>query len=125
MGGHAVKVAGFGLRAAATPESLRSALLAAGGPDGLAAIATAADKADHPALQALAKELNLPLLAIPLDRLTAAPAGPAGTPARYAHRSVAEAAALAAAGPAPRLLAPRATSPDRMATCATATSGDP
>lgn len=123
MGGHAVKVAGFGLRASATPGSLRSALDAAGGPAGLEAIATAADKAGHPALQALAGELGLPVAPVPLDRLAAAPAGPAKTPDRYARRSVAEAAALAAAGPAARLLAPRAISADRLATCAIASGG--
>jgi cobalt-precorrin 5A hydrolase len=122
MGGYPVKVAGFGLRAAATPASLRAALHAAGSPAELTALATAADKAHHPALQALAAELKIPLLPVPLDALTDAHAAPANTPARYAHRSVAEAAALAAAGPAARLIAPRAVSLDRLATCAIATS---
>lgn len=125
MGGRAVKIAGFGLRAAATPASLMAALDAAGGPQGLTALATAADKADHAALQSLAAHLNLPLLAIPPDQLATAAAGPARTPARYGHRSLAEAAALAAAGPAARLLATRATSPDRLATCAIAAPRDP
>lgn len=122
MGGHAVKVAGFGLRATATPESLMAALTAAGGPTGLTALATAADKAHHPALQALASTLKLPLLAIPPNEL-ATGASPARTPDRYANRSVAEGAALAAAGPGARLTAPRRISPDRLATCAIATSG--
>ncbi len=124
MGGHAVKVAGFGLRAAATADSLMAALDAAGGADDVTAIATAADKAHHPALLGLAAALNLPLLPVPLDRLSTTDAGPARTPARYGHRSLAEAAALAAAGPDARLLARRSTSPDRMATCAIATSQD-
>lgn len=116
-----MKVAGFGLRAAATLASLKAALDAAGGPAGLTALATAADKARHPALQALAAALDLPLYAIPPDRLSPA-ASPAKTPARYAHRSLAEGAALAAAGPGARLLAPKVISPDRLATCAVATS---
>jgi cobalt-precorrin 5A hydrolase len=120
MGDQPVKVAGFGLRAAATPASLRAALAAAGGPAGLTALATVADKAHHPALQALAADLNLLLHPIPLDKLAATAADPARTPDRYANRSVAEAAALAAAGPGARLLAPRAISPDRLATCAIA-----
>jgi cobalt-precorrin 5A hydrolase len=123
MGDHAVRVAGFGLRAAATAASLRAALAAAGGPAGLTALATVADKACHPALQTLAADLNLPLHPIPPERL-AADASPARTPDRYGNRSVAEAAALAAAGPAARLVVPRAISPDRLATCAVAASRD-
>lgn len=123
MGGHAVKVAGFGLRASATPASLRAALDAAGGPQGLTAIATAADKAHHPALLALARELALPLRAIAPERLAETTAGPARTPDRYANRSVAEAAALAAAGPDARLLVARRIAPDGRATCAIAVAG--
>ncbi|MHA6346914.1 cobalamin biosynthesis protein, partial [Roseivivax sp. CAU 1761] len=44
----------------------------------------------------------------------------AALPARYDTGSVAEAAALAAAGPGARLLGPRAVSPDGCATCALA-----
>lgn len=122
-------VAGFGLRAAATLDSLRSALQAASAsnanPFALTALATAADKASHPALMALARELALPLLAVPLAQLTAASAAAAlpvnhRIPARYGARSVAESSALAAAGQGAQLLAPRAVSADKMATAAIA-----
>ncbi len=116
-----MKVAGFGFRATTTQDALLAALAAAGGARGLTAIATAADKAGHPAITALANHLNLPLRAIPLDLLPSQPATPnARLPARYGHRSVAEAAALAAAGPGATLLAKRHISPDRTATAAIA-----
>lgn len=122
-------VAGFGLRAAATLDSLRSALQAASAsnakPFALTALATAADKASHPALMALARELALPLLAVPLAQLTAASAAAAlpvnhRIPERYGARSLAESATLAAAGQGAHLLAPRAVSADKMATAAIA-----
>ncbi len=126
-------VAGFGFRAGATLESLRSALQAASAssqsatenPLALTALATAADKASHPALLALAGELALPLLAVPLAQLTAASAAAAlpvnhRIPERYGARSVAESSALAAAGDSAQLLAPRAVSADTMATAAIA-----
>jgi cobalt-precorrin 5A hydrolase len=116
-----MRVAGFGLRDRATVGALQAALAAAGGAAGLAAIATAEDKAGHPALAALAGRLGLPLRAVPLAAIAAAPAAPARhAPARYGGRSLAEAAALAAAGPGARLLASRAASPDGTATCAIA-----
>lgn len=113
-------VAGFGFRRAATFDSLCDALAATGGaPD---ALATAADKA--PALAPLAARLGLPVHAVPPDALTAAQTQTDSTASRT-HRgtgSMAEAAALAAAGPGAQLLAPRAISTDRMATCALAAS---
>ena len=59
-----MKIAGFGFRKTAGIESLRSALLAAGGVDGVVALATAAEKAEAPPLIALAAELHLPIRAI-------------------------------------------------------------
>jgi len=116
-----MKVAGFGFRNGATQDALLAALMAAGGPQGLAAIATAADKAGHPAITGLATHLKLPLRAVPLHLLTSQPATPnTRLPARYGHRSVAESAALAAAGPGATLVAKRHTSPDRTATAAIA-----
>ncbi|SFH44278.1 cobalt-precorrin 5A hydrolase [Palleronia marisminoris] len=113
-------VAGFGFRRAATVESLADALAATDGtPD---ALATAADKAQ--ALAPLAKRLGLPVHAVPPDALTAARTQTDSAASRT-HRntgSVAEAAALAAAGPGARLLSPRVVSADRMATCALAAS---
>lgn len=114
-------VAGFGLRATASEAGLRAALDAAGA-SALTALAAPADKADHPALVSLAAALNLPLLAIPLDRLraqtTATPA--ARQPARYGAGSVCEAAALAACGPGARLICTRQISPCGTATVAIA-----
>ncbi|HSF62841.1 MAG TPA: cobalamin biosynthesis protein [Paracoccaceae bacterium] len=118
-------VAGFGFRASATEGALASALAAAGAarPD---ALATAADKADAPALRALAARMGLPVIAVPLAAIATSPAGTsAHAPARYAGRSLAEAAALAAAGPGARLLGPRAVSGCRRATAALAERTDP
>ena len=119
-------VAGFGLRATASAAGLRAALHAAGA-SGLIALAAPADKADHPALAALAAALNLPLLAIPLDRLlaqmTATPA--ARQPARYGPGAVCEAAALAACGPGARLICAKQISPCGTATVAIAVAQGP
>ena len=120
-------VAGFGFRAGATLESLRSALHMAsnGSVISITALATAADKAHHPALMALARELTLPLMAVPLAQLTessaaAVLAAHSRIPERYGARSLAESSALAAAGQGAHLLAPRAVSADKMATAAIA-----
>ena len=120
-------VAGFGFRAGATLASLRSALHLAsnGSVMSITALATAADKAHHPALIALARELALPLIAVPLAQLnefstTAARSSNSRIPARYGARSVAESSALAAAGQGAQLLARRAISADKMATAAIA-----
>ena len=120
-----MRVAGFGFRAGATAASLRSALAAAGGA-GLAALATAADKADAPAFRELAGELGLPARAVPLADLAtqATQTLSSRQPLRYGAGSVAEAAALAAAGPGARLIRARAISTDGMATAAIAEGTD-
>jgi cobalt-precorrin 5A hydrolase len=111
-------VAGFGIRASATLASLRG-LLADTQVDCLAVVA---DKADHPALVALSHDIQKPLRPIPLNALatdraqTLAP----HQPLRYGHFSVAEAAALAAAGPGSILIQSRITAPDGTATMALA-----
>ena len=146
-----VMVAGLGFRAQCTVESLRAALNAAlsaaldaapqthgpastynasGMPITLTALATAADKATHPALLQLAAELQLPITPVNLTQLASQAATPsAHVPARYGAHSVAEAAALAAAAMAvqaepvqAQLLTPRCSSPDRLATAAIAFS---
>ena len=146
-----VMVAGFGFRAQCGVASLRAALNAAlsaaldatqqthgpastysasGMPITLTALATAADKASHPALLQLAAELQLPITPVNLPQLASQAATPsAHVPARYGAHSVAEAAALAAAAMAvqaepvkAQLLTPRCTSPDRLATAAIAFS---
>jgi cobalt-precorrin 5A hydrolase len=116
-----VRVAGLGFRAQVDLPALREALQRAGGTAGLTALATAADKATAPALLALAAELNLPVVAVPLAQLSSQAATPSPhVPERYGAHSLAEAAALAAAGPGARLVAARAVSGNRMATAAIA-----
>ena len=140
-----VMVAGLGFRAQCNVGSLRAALNAAlraaldarqqihdtcGGPITLVALATAADKASHPALLQLAAELQLPITSVNLPQLARqAATSSAHVPTRYGAHSVAEAAALAAtamtaqAEPVKaRLLTHRCTSPDRLATAAIAFS---
>ncbi len=123
-----MRVAGFGFRHATTTASLRAALDAAlaqtdGAPPD--ALATATDKAAT--LAPLAHLLALPLLTLAPE--TIAQEGRATpnprVPARYGHRSLSEAACLAAAGPGARLIVPATPGPDRHATCAIAESPAP
>ncbi|KQP02125.1 hypothetical protein ASF45_18775 [Pseudorhodoferax sp. Leaf265] len=118
-------VLGVGLHSGAGLASLRDALRAACAAlparPVLRAVATAQDKLDCAALAQFAAELRVPLIGVPLPLLAVQPATPSAfAPARYGGRSLAEAAALAAAGPGARLLAPRAVSTDRQATAALA-----
>jgi cobalt-precorrin 5A hydrolase len=109
-----VIVAGFGCRASATARSLEGALAATGATPH--ALALPADRA------ALAEGLGLPVIAVVADTLAAINT-PTCSPASLAARgvgSIAEAAALAAAGPGARLIVARRISPDRLATCAIA-----
>ncbi|WP_198964475.1 cobalamin biosynthesis protein [Bradyrhizobium sp. C9] len=117
-----MKVAGLGFRNNASVASLREALDAAGGPNGLAAVATVSDKADAVALQALAQELGLPIRGIPAAMLAEIETATQSEliNARFGTGSVAEAAAVAAAGRGARLISARAVSQDRMATAAIA-----
>ncbi|WP_230481950.1 cobalamin biosynthesis protein [Sphingomonas sp. Leaf21] len=111
-------IAGFGCRAEATAESFREALAATGlSPDRLAV------PEDRAALIAgFAQAQGLSVMPVPPEWLSGI-----DTPTRsgisLAHRgvgSVAEAVALAAAGPGARIIVPRQISSDRMATCAIA-----
>ena len=124
-----MSVAGLGFRDACQVGSLHAVLnaaldaaaLAHGAHVSLTALATAADKAHHPAFLQLAAELAIPALAIDLHQLTGQTAAASPhVPARYGGHSLAEASALAAAGIGARLLQARCTSPDRMATAAIA-----
>ena len=115
-------VAGFGFRAAAHGASFRDALArAANGrcPDGFAA---PADKA-----AALAAALGQPVIPVAPEALALAETltRSARVTALRGTGSVAEAAALAAAGRGARLLGPRAVSADRLATCALAEGPGP
>jgi cobalt-precorrin 5A hydrolase len=117
-----MKIAGLGFRPSVRLDSLREALSAAGGAEGLSALATVHDKASTLALVALARDLGLPIRAVPADALACV-----GTwtqsehvKARFGVGSVAEAAALVAAGRHARLLSTRVISRDRTATAAIA-----
>ena len=111
-------VAGFGFRTGATEASLVAALQATGGmPDRLA---THADK--YAGLRGLGSRLGLMVVPVPgatLQNIETMTQSSASRAARGSG-SVAEAAALAAAGPNARLICTRVISPDRMATCALA-----
>jgi cobalt-precorrin 5A hydrolase len=117
---HPMIVAGFGFRAETTLAALRDALARAGGPDGVTHLATLAAKA--PDLAALGRSLGLPVIALPPEALKDQPTLTRSprVEALYATGSVAEAAALAAAGPGARLRGARATSQDGTATAAIA-----
>ncbi len=114
-------VAGFGFRGGASADSLADALARACGPRP-AALATLDDKARSPAFSEFAARLGLPVIAVTeeaaqdVDTLTSSTASQSAR----GVGSVAEASALAAAGPGARLVAPRVISADRDATCALA-----
>ena len=120
-----MKVAGFGFRKSATTSSLRAALDAAGGPAGVTSLATVDDKSNSLCIKMLADELNISIEAIDAKTLekTPTPTQSATVKKTRGAGSVAEAAALAAAGPGARLLLPRTISNDRLATCAIAIGG--
>ena len=114
-------VAGFGFRGAATVESLRDAFAIAGGR-AVDAIATADDKSEQAVFVSFAKTIGARVFPIKARDLSQTDT-PTKSLASQTHRatgSVAEAAALAAAGTGAKLLAPRSISDDRMATCAIA-----
>lgn len=113
-------VAGFGFRSGATLAALQDALARAGGPDGVTHLATLAAKA--PGLEPLGRTLGLPVIALSPDRLHDQPTLTRSSRVQALHGtgSVAEAAALAAAGLGSRLRGPRAVSADQTATAAIA-----
>lgn len=120
-------VAGFGFRAAASEASLADAYARAAQGFAVDRLAAPADKAEAAALQRLAAALCLPVLPIDAPALQAVQTL-TGSPASLRHRhtgSVAEATALAGAGPGARLIGQRSISADRMAVAALARSGDP
>lgn len=117
-----MKVAGFGFRGAATSQSLWDAYAATG--QSADALATPEDKAATPAFQDFAARIGVPVHAIPETQIVQTPTR-TQSQAALATRgtgSVAEAAALAAAGQDARLVTPRQISQDRLATCAVAES---
>jgi len=119
-----MRVAGFGFRAQAPLASMIEAVKALGFP--IDALATAQDKAGQSQARMLAEALNMPLLAIPGDRI-AGQQTMTESPRVRALRgtgSIAEAAALAACGDGARLLVTRRISADRMASAALAEGND-
>jgi cobalt-precorrin 5A hydrolase len=117
-----MKVAGLGFRTEASVASLRAALTAAGGADGVTALATSDAKAAAAVIVAFAAELGLPVVgvsAVDLARQVTLTES-ARVRAKTGAGSLAEAAALAALGSNARLLGPRAVSGDHMATAAIA-----
>jgi cobalt-precorrin 5A hydrolase len=127
----AMIVAGIGCRRGATAHEVKAAIDAALArhalaPAALAALATSAAKGGELGIAEAASALGLPLMLVPQAELEAAGARTATRSDRVRKLtgvpSLAEAAALAAGGPAARLIAPRtAVGP---ATCALATRGD-
>lgn len=115
-----MRVAGFGFRKGATESALQDALTRAGGVVGVTHLATAADKAA--ALAPFGRALGLPVMAISTVDLAAQPVMSQSprVHALYGTGSLAEAAALAAAGPGARLIGPRTQSTDGTATAAIA-----
>lgn len=115
-------VAGFGSRRGAAPDELLAALGAALAAEGraLADVALLAALDGHAEAAPLATHLALPLRAVPQALAAAQPVLTESAASRAATGlgSVAEAVALAAAGPGARLLGPRRAS--RAATCALA-----
>jgi cobalt-precorrin 5A hydrolase len=113
-------IAGFGMRAGVTEASLQDALDQTGyAPD---AIATVVDKVGIDAFQAFACIQNLPIQAVSQVSLDQAQTQTQSQVSLH-HRgtgSVAEAAALIAAGTGATLLSGRKISNDRLATCAIA-----
>ena len=115
-----MRVAGIGFRAAATAASLRDAYARAGG--GAEALATASEKAGAAALVDFARSVGLRVLPVAAEALSAQQVLSRSelVARQFKTGSVAEAAALAAAGPGARLLGPRVVSEDGMATAAIA-----
>ena len=113
-------IAGFGFRHGATEDSFADALSRATGGGKVDAIATLAGKAHD--LARFAMRRNLPVIPVSPDAAEAMETLSTSevSLAVKSLPSVAEATALAAAGPHARLLAPRAISADRMVTCAIA-----
>lgn len=112
-------VAGFGYRGAAQVQSLADAYARAGGA--AQALAAPQDKTDG-ALADLGKAMGLPVIAVAPADLAAQTTitQSQAVQSRRGTGSVAEAAALAAAGPGAELIQTRVISGDRMATCALA-----
>ena len=117
-----MRIAGMGFRKDAPVASLRAVLAAVEQVGGAAtALATVPGKAGAPALQRLAAERGLAVLAVVVKGVETATRS-ARVQALHGTGSLAEAAALMAAGTGAALTVARMTAPDGMATCAMAAS---
>lgn len=125
-------VAGLGYRRGVTVEAILEVLSAALAANGIAqaqlgALAIPEEKDTESGIRDAARALSLPVITISSDAMQSAGAGALTVSARVQALkgvpSVAEAAALAAAGAGARLLAPRTTTP--TVTCALATGDAP
>jgi len=125
-------VAGIGCRRGASASDIEAAVRAAlaganVSADVLDAVATIAGKSGEAGIRAVAAKLGVALVAVPETEIKAASNRAQTRSARVLALvgvpAVAEAAALAAAGPAARLISPRLVIGG--ATCALAASGAP
>ncbi len=116
-----MRVAGIGFRRDASLAALADALKRAGPADALATIPA---KAAAPALRALSAQTGLPVITVGVAGVITPTQSPR-IMARHGTGSLAEAAALAALGPGARIVTPRVTSQDGMATAAIAEGAPP
>ncbi|MFN3847473.1 MAG: cobalamin biosynthesis protein [Paracoccaceae bacterium] len=115
-----MRIAGIGFRTGASLASLRDVLAQVEALGGTAeALATPQSKADDPPLRALAAERGLRVFAVRVAGIKT-PTQSARVLALHGTGSVAEAAALAAAGPGAKITVARVVASDAMATCAMA-----
>lgn len=114
------RVAGLGFRSGASLAALAEALDRAGPAEALATIPA---KAAAPVMRELTALTGLPLIAVEVAGI-ATPTQSPRVLAMHGTGSLAEAAALAALAPGARIVTPRVTSQDGMATAAIA-EGDP
>lgn len=111
-----MRVAGLGFRSAATVDDLAAALALAGAAD---LLATDARKAGADALATLSARTGLAVRAVDVSG-TETPTHSARVKEAFGTGSVAEAAALVAAGANARLVVARVVTPNGMATAAIA-----
>ena len=125
-GGEAVSgiTAGIGLRPGTSEADIEACLTQTLAADAIKRLATLASRRDEPGLAAVAQAHDLSLVAIPDEALAGFEAACATRSTRisglYGVGSVAEAAALAAAGPGATLIQPRIAT--ARVTCALARS---
>ncbi|WP_371225665.1 cobalamin biosynthesis protein [Roseovarius sp. 2305UL8-3] len=117
-------VAGFGYRSTAKVSDLLAALEQTG--QTADALASVAAKATGP-LADLADQLNLPLIAVDEAQIAhvTTPTQSERIQNRFATGSLAEAAALVAAGPGAEVIVPRVSCPNGLATAAIAEGHTP